>query len=395
MKRFSKKHILLVGIVLFFGLLALLFIIQVRALSNGFTAYALERGEVEHIVTASGHISSAGTLDVYSTVNGVVTDILVQNDQVIGIDEPLFTVKSTASPQEKAAAKASYLSAIDDYNAAEQNKILYQAQLEQARENVINEVVGQEDFRDQLGTTQLERDAINSADWSTRKLFENAEKKYLDATQTLAAKSQNIAAKKAAYDATLDQTVTSTVAGTVANISPKIGDEVYALANTKAQPVLTLSNFDTYTVEVNISENDIYRIELGQNANVTIESFPDRTFTGTVSKIDSIGTVENGLVTYKIQVELLGLDMRMRAGMTADVEIITDDVQDALLIPNEAISEINNQKVVYIQANTPSGYDRKNITIGLKGEEFSEVTSGLDGSETLLDPLEISISIRE
>lgn len=357
--------------------------------------FSLSTGPVEHVVKASGNIASAGSLDVYTTINGAIVEYYVQNGQTVDVQTPLFKITSTASPQAKQAAKAAYLTSIDEYNAAEQNKLLYQAQLEQAREAVLGKADGLDDYLNKTtDQDDTDRDIAYSQDWSARKLFDNAEKKYIDATQTLQAKSQNISAKKAAYDATLDQVVTSTVAGTVANINPQIGDEVYILTNTKAEPVLTLSNFDTYTVQVNVSENDIYRIQLGQQADVIVESFPDNILTGTVSKVDSIGTVDNGLVTYTVTVELNGIDIRMRAGMTAEVDITTDSRENALLVPNAALADTGTDKVVYIDTGQ-GDFTQQAVQIGLKGVIHSEVISGLQGSETLLDPLEITSASRQ
>lgn len=361
-----------------------------------FNTFQITQGPISRVVTASGNVSSAGTLDVYTTANGVITEYYVQNGQTVDADTPLFAITSIASPQEKEAAKAAYAAAIDEYNTAKQNQILYQAQLEEARAAVLGQVDTVNDFYNRTDNPdQIDQDIVNSADWSTRRRFDQAEKKYVDAQQTVQAKSQNIAAKKAALEATEDQIVTSSVPGTIANINPQVGDEVYIVTSTKSEPVLTLSNFDTYTVEVFISEKDIYRVSLDQLAEVRIEPFPDKLIYGKVRKIDSIGTVDNGLVTYTVTIALDESDIRMRAGMTADVNIITESKGEALLVPNAALDENAEGKIVYVQEGNEDTYRILPVVVGIKGETHTEIVSGLDGSEILIDPLDVTSSDEE
>lgn len=389
-KRFAFSKVLLTAViaVIIGGFIASQLLSQEEV-----TTYEVTRGPISQVVTASGNVSSAGTLDVYTSANGVITEYFVQNGQTVDKDTPLFAITSTATPQEKEAAKAAYATAIDEYNTAKQNQILYQAQLEEARAAVLGQADAVNDFTNRTDNPdQIDKDIINSADWSTRRRFDQAEKKYVDAQQSVQAKSQNITAKKAAVDATQDQIVTSSVPGTIANINPQLGDEVYIVTSTKSEPVLTLTNFDTYTVEVFISENDIYRVALGQMAEIRMDSLPDRMIYGKVSKVDTIGEIDNGLVTYTVTIDLDESDTRMRAGMTADVNIITETKPEVLLIPNAALDQNDEGKVVYVQIGKGKEYQVNPVIVGIKGKTHSEIVSGLDGTEILIDPLDVTSS---
>ena len=353
------------------------------------TTYIPELRDVKQKVIASGNIASAGTLDVYSTTNGVITDILVKNGQKVSKDDVLFKVESTASPQEKESAKAAYLASIDSYHKAKQQQTLYQAQLEEARNAILGLNTLYDNFEDEAEKLQYERDSLHSTDWSTRKRFTAAEEQYVNTSKTLNALSQDITAKKSLLDATENQEVVSNVNGVIANITPQIGDEVSIKNNNgTAEAILTITSFDSFTVDVNISERDIFQIELDQLASVDIDPIDIDALTGKVTKIDTLGEVDNGLVTYNVTVELNQSDPKIRAGMTTEVGIITQEATQTLTIPNASLDIRDEETVVY------SGIDTMNytvipITTGIKDEMYTQVISGLTGDEILVDPLEI------
>ena len=91
-------------------------------------------------------------------------------------------------------------------------------------------------------------------------------------------------------------------------------------------------------VQAQISEADIGKIQPGQKANFTLTAFPGRTFTGTVANIQPSGTTTSNVVTYNVLVSVDNTDVTLLPSMTATVTIITQESDNAVIVPNSAIS---------------------------------------------------------
>ena len=134
------------------------------------------------------------------------------------------------------------------------------------------------------------------------------------------------------------------------------------------------------SVTVNVDETDILSLAVGQEVNVTISSLGDSTYTGTVAQVDTSGT--SGSYTAKIE---LPKEKGMLYGMTADVDVTIEGVDDALLIPSDAIHKTSATSYVYTsydeETDTLGGMVE--ITTGLTNGTQTEITSGLQAGDTV------------
>jgi RND family efflux transporter MFP subunit len=101
---------------------------------------------------------------------------------------------------------------------------------------------------------------------------------------------------------------------------------------------ITLSDLTSPQVSASISEADIGKIQPGQKVNFTLTSYPNRTFSGTVASILPAGTTTSNVVTYSVLVSVDKTDVTLLPDMTATVSIITQQADNATLVPNSAIS---------------------------------------------------------
>src|SRR5262249_15415064 len=106
---------------------------------------------------------------------------------------------------------------------------------------------------------------------------------------------------------------------------------------------ITLMDVSAPQVQAQISEADIGKIQPGQEANFTLTASPGRTFTGTVASIQPSGTTTSNVVTYNVLVSVDKTDVTMLPSMTATVSIITQEADNAILVPNAAISYAQSQ----------------------------------------------------
>ncbi|HBM45627.1 MAG: RND family efflux transporter MFP subunit [Parcubacteria group bacterium GW2011_GWF2_38_76] len=165
----------------------------------------------------------------------------------------------------------------------------------------------------------------------------------------------------------------SPIAGIVTKKDFEVGEIVSA--NT---PVLYIISDNKFEIEANVSEADIAKVNIGDSARVTLDAYgSDIIFPSIVTKIDPAETMIEGVATYKTTFNFLDNDNRIKSGMTANIDIMTDKKEGVLAVPQRAVSSRNGDRFVmlYVGKDVP---EEKKITTGLRGSDgFIEVLSGL------------------
>ena len=137
-------------------------------------------------------------------------------------------------------------------------------------------------------------------------------------------------------------------------------------------------------VTASIDESNILSVELGQNASVTISSVSEDPFTGEVTSIEKTGTSNSGVTTYAVEVTLERTE-KMLPNMSATVAIRIEGVDDALLLPEDAVTKTRSSAYVYTSVNETSGELEGMVEVktGLTGGGYIEITDGLKEGDTV------------
>jgi HlyD family secretion protein len=177
-------------------------------------------------------------------------------------------------------------------------------------------------------------------------------------------------ARIAAAQATLDLAMLDApFNGTVTRVDAKLGDLV---ANgTSAFRVDDLSHL---LVDVDVSEVDINRVQVGQSVVLSFDAILAREYTGRVTEVSLVGDVVQGIVNFTVTVELLDADELVKPGMTAAVNIVVSELENVLLVPNRAVRVLEGERVVFIQRN--GTFESVTVELGATSELYSEVTGG-------------------
>ncbi len=170
----------------------------------------------------------------------------------------------------------------------------------------------------------------------------------------------------------------SPVSGTVVRQDAKVGEVVSGNLN-----VISVISEDNLKIEANIPEVDIGKIKTGDPATVALDAFPGEYFSGKVSYIDPGETVIEGVTTYKVTMYFDSEDVRIRSGMTADIDILTAEKSDVIVIPQRAVIVKNGDRSVSLL----SGKTVREVSVetGIRSfEGMVEITSGLSGGEEVI-----------
>ncbi len=137
-------------------------------------------------------------------------------------------------------------------------------------------------------------------------------------------------------------------------------------------------------VTASIDESNILSVEVGQTASVTISSISEDPFTGEVTAIEKTGTSNNGVTGYAVEVTLDRTE-KMLPKMSATVAIRIEGVDDALLLPEDAVTRTRSSAYVYTALNETSGELEGMVEVktGLTGGGYIEITEGLKEGDTV------------
>lgn len=352
-------------------------------------------GSVSDVVSSSGSVESGGVTAVYSPTNGVVKKIFVTDGQVVEKNQPLFEVSSTATAKEKSEALADLLAARVALKKAENTKETLQNSLETARREIIEAENTKKIFDENVvaqkpnpstgrGYTEEEKLAMSSTMITTRKDFTNAEKEYLDATESIRSASASLAAANAAYLETQDSITKSPVSGKIANLKRQVGNVV----DSEKEMLVVMSSTDLL-VEIKVSEFNVGKIKIGQNAEVKFDAFPSEVVSGKVVGVDSVGNELSGTVSFEVLVSLtptVEQALLIRPAMTANLNIVTATKDNVMTVPRSAIKLEEGRYFVMVKSGNKTV--KQEVELGVMGTSAVEVVSGLKNDDMVLTVFE-------
>ncbi|MFU8773194.1 MAG: efflux RND transporter periplasmic adaptor subunit, partial [Anaerolineales bacterium] len=174
-------------------------------------------------------------------------------------------------------------------------------------------------------------------------------------------------ARIAIAEATLRQTsLTAPFAGVITEVKIKPGDLV-----TPGSLAFRLDDLSALLVDVAVAELDINRIQVGMPASLVFDAIPGEEFNARVTQVSPVGIALQGIVDYNVVLELTDPDERIKPGMTAAVNLVVDELEEVLLVPNRAVRARDGRLVVYLLEN---GELRSvPVQLGASSETMSQV----------------------
>lgn len=180
--------------------------------------------------------------------------------------------------------------------------------------------------------------------------------------------------------------------GVVADITAQEGETIVAglqVANLVTVLDPTLLEMWTY-----VDETDIGRVISGQKVEYSVDTFPDKQFYGTIEKIYPQPIVKDNIVYYLAIVKVSKDDaIYLRPEMTTHIKIIFNEKNDTLIAPNAAIKFEEGKQVAYV-VKGPDKTQKVELKTGLRGEDYTEIISGVKEGDVLATKLIIPVSTK-
>lgn len=303
----------------------------------------VERGDLTAAVSATGTLNPVVSVQVGSQVSGQIKELYVDyNSQVkkgqliARIDPEAFALKVNQASADLEATRASVLTQRANVMALRAEMSRAKVALADAeREHKRNLMLIEKNF-----VSAAARDKSQAA-------FEIAQEQVRTAEAQVAVGEAQVRnaeavirqreAQLASAKVDLDRTqIRAPVDGIVVKKSVEPGQTV--AASLQAPELFVIAqDLRQMQVDTSIDEAEIGRVRVGQQATFTVDSFPGRTFRGTVSQVRKAAQVVQNVVTYTAVIGTSNADLSLFPGMTANVRIVTDTREKALRVPNAAL----------------------------------------------------------
>lgn len=312
--------------------------------------------------TEAEEASLTGTLYIHSPLSitgyaGTVESIDVSENESISADTSLITLTDTAY----SANYDTLLQQREDLEDTLKELItLYR------KGGVYAEFAGQIDSVADAYTSLITDSTSSQSDTASQ----------TDTASKSSTASQSAATSQSAAATQSDGTSSGTAGSANASDAASASDSSSASDDSSSDStVLTMDPDKQMTINVSVDESDILSVKTGQSAEVTIDSLGTDTYSGTVTEVDTMATSSSGVSSYTALVTIDKTDS-MLSGMSASVSIITDSVENALLVPADAVHQTSSTAYVY------TSYDEESGELG----GMTEVTVGMtDGSKTVIE----------
>lgn len=342
-----------VGAIVLIAVIATLIINARPAGTDGPVTDMVTEGTFTTTVEAKGQLKPISASVVSPSVDGTVGSISVQAGQTVNEGDVLMTIKNDELDRNVAEAQRAVAAAQEDLSNAQ--KALAAAQA--------------------APTTDNDTGAASAATADTSAVS-SAQRNLASAQATL----EQANAKEA------ERTVTAPSSGSIVELNAKVGATVTGGVvmgegdTSGGKQCMQIADLSKMKVTVQVGEKDIAKIAVGQSANVTYPAFPDIVSQGTVTAIASVANSDSnyggGSVTFNVDILIEAPDARLKPGMTAEVSVVTEQLDDVVMVPTMALMTEDGENYYVNLATDSEGKETRRVKVTVVTQNDNEAVIG-------------------
>ncbi len=177
-----------------------------------------------------------------------------------------------------------------------------------------------------------------------------------------------------------DTILRSPTSGQITEINKEKGETTQPASQSAVISLLPLTPFQ---IEVDIYEEDVVKVNIGNSVDISLVAFPDQFFKGELIIISPVEKLVDGVVYYEVKIEFKEIPENIKPGMTADLTINTLSKENVLVIPVDAVIEKEDKKIVEVFKD--GSIEEREVVTGLEdNDDMVEVISGLEEGENVI-----------
>lgn len=311
-------------------------------------------------VEAKGQLKPISASVVSPSVDGTVEQINVQTGQSVNEGDVLMTIKNDELDRNVAEAQRAVAAAQEDLANAQKAAAAAQA----------------------APTTDTDgASAIAAAGAASNASTD---------TNAVSAAQRSLASAQANLDQAnakaAGRTVTAPSSGSIVELNAKVGATVTGgmimgeSDTSGGKQCMQIADLSKMKVTVQVGEKDIAKIAVGQSANVTYPAFPDIVSQGTVTAIASVANSDSnyggGSVTFNVDILIEAPDSRLKPGMTAEVSVVTEQLDDVVMVPTMALMTEDGENYYVNVATDAEGKKTRRVKVTVVTQNDNEAVVG-------------------
>ncbi len=305
-------------------------------------------------VEAKGQLKPISASVVSPSVDGTVEKINVQAGQSVNEGDVLMTIKNDALDSAVSEAQRAVAAAQEDLNNAK------------------------------VALAAAQAAPTTDSDGSTGPSDANANANAVSTAQRNLASAQ--AALEQATAKAAERTVKAPSSGSIVELNAKVGATVTGgmimgeSDTSGGKQCMQIADLSKMKVTVQVGEKDIAKIAVGQSANVTYPAFPDIVSQGTVTAIASVANSDaangGGSVTFNVDILIEAPDARLKPGMTAEVSVVTEQLDDVVMVPTMALMTEDGEHYYVNVATDDEGKQTRRVKVTVVTQNDNETVVG-------------------
>lgn len=381
----KRKYWILIGVVIVIAILIIINLKAKRGKSIEVQVEKVQRRNLKMVITASGSIRPKRKIDISASTIGKITSVSVKEGDYV--------------------EKGQFLMQIDP-EQLESSVMRIEASLQSVRA-----ASKEASFRMKQKKNELDRiKRLFEKGFRTEEDIETAQTAYNVAVANLEASIQRVAEQKALLKSARhdlkEVTINSGMSGVVTRLNVEEGETaIMGTINNPGTVLMTIADLSKIEAEVEIDETEVVYVKIGDKAGVTLDAFPDTTYSGEVTEIGNSPVLSSSVsgqqgVDFKVVITLNDTIQNVRPGLSADAEIVVAERDSALSIPIQSLTvreenEINDYEVpdtlsaerkeiegVFVISAEKAEFRR--VEVGISGSKYFEVVSGLAEGEEVV-----------
>ncbi|MBC8343515.1 MAG: efflux RND transporter periplasmic adaptor subunit [Bacteroidetes bacterium] len=371
----------------------------------------VSKRSISEVITASGKLRPEKELSISSDVPGEIIELSVKEGDRVKKGDLLLRIKPDEFKSNVDDAIASYNSSLAGLENAKANLEQSSAYLEKSKTLYDRYAVLKE--KSAVSDTEFER--VESEYLGAKAQYESARQGVETAKYSIVSAA---ARKQKAFESLSKTSIYSPIDGIVTRLNNQEGEKVVGTAQMAGTVILRLADLSQMVVNIDVNENDIIRISLGDTADIEVDAFLNEKFRGTVTEIansskDNVGGVDQ-ITTFDIKVKLIEesyahlidttktVKTPFRPGMSAMVDVHTNSAIGVISVPILSVTtrfinpegdedegrkkkeedENNKSEVVFLFEDGET--KMKQVEIGMQDDYYIEILEGLEEGQVVV-----------
>ena len=280
------------------------------------------RKNVTQLVTATGKIQPEIEVKIAPEVSGEIVELAVKEGDIVHRGQLLMRIKPDAYRAQVESQQAAL-------SGARSSSVRYRAEVAKAEQDYKR---AQQLFNAKLlpeserNTAQTQYEMARAALQSSLFEIQRAE-----------------GALRQINDALSKTVIYSPADGTVSSLTSRVGERVVGTVQFAGTEVMRIANLDNMEARVNVNENDVVNVHVGQPARISVDAYPDRIIHGVVHEIASTATTKNAgsqeeVTNFEVKIRIPDRSVQLRPGMSTTADVETATVQNAVVVPIQSVT---------------------------------------------------------